>query len=119
MNNNQITSQSVTSKDLNTCHSQVKTGIKMTEQELKISYDARKSFYGKAKVISENGEIVLISYNTKVAYIKDGKAVVLGIWGCTTTRHIKEFLKQNSFDVGKGSGKEMFKLYGIKIEERN
>jgi hypothetical protein len=113
-----ITTQSVTSKDLNTCHSQVKTGIKM-ETELQISYDARKSFYGKAKIISENGEMALISYNTKVAYIKDGKAVFLGIWGCTTTRHIKEFLKQNSFDVGKGSGKDMFRLYGIKIEERN
>lgn len=60
-------------------------------------YDSRKSFYGKAEVRDEDGKQILRSYNTDVAYIKDGKAVVNGTYSQTTLRHIKEFLKQNGF----------------------
>ena len=67
------------------------------ETELYPRYDTRASFYGKAKVINENGKLTLISYNTEVAYIKNNRAYVLGSWSITTTRHIKEFLKQNGF----------------------
>lgn len=59
-------------------------------------YDARKSFYGKAKV--ETGETTkLYSYDTLVAEIKEGKAHVYNVQSGTTLRHVKEFLKQNNF----------------------
>ena len=73
-------------------------------------YDARKSFYGKAKVIEmESGEIILQSYDTFVASIKEGKVIINGFYSNTTLRHIKEFLKQNGFEVG--SKKELEKMY--------
>jgi len=66
--------------------------------ELRPISDGRKSFYKKAIVeTDEEGVRTLISYNTKVCYIKDGQAVVLGTHSSTTLRHIKEFLKQNGF----------------------
>lgn len=60
-------------------------------------FDSRKSFYGKATEIYYDGKIELQSYSTIVAYIKDGKAVVTGWYSQTTSRHIKEFLKQHGF----------------------
>lgn len=60
-------------------------------------YDARKSFYGKARVEQEPGELRLISYSTHVASIVDGQAYVYGTYSVTTLRHIKEFLKQHNF----------------------
>lgn len=63
--------------------------------ELTSRYDARKSFYGKAKVIDhENGLIELQSYQTIVSRCVDGKVQHLGKWSQTTTRHQKEFEKQ-------------------------
>ena len=59
--------------------------------------DSRKSFYGKAKVVDKgNGEYELISYNTPVACVKDGKVVYADLrkWSATTDRHIREFLAQ-------------------------
>ena len=85
--------------------------------ELKPEFDSRKSFYRKAKVIKENNKLVLRSYNTRVAEIdlKENKAIIFKISSQTTLRHIKEFLKQNSFkaetkkqilkDYKKGVGK--------------
>lgn len=80
--------------------------------ELKCVYDARNSFYGKAKVESVRSSIEqvkdLYSYNTLVArVITDFKTcktkyelIPYKINGKTktqtTTRHIKEFLKQNN-----------------------
>ena len=73
-------------------------------------YDRRKSFYGKAKVVvMESGEIILQSYDTFVARIKDGEATINGFYSNTTLRHIKEFLYQNGFEVG--SKKELEKMY--------
>lgn len=72
-------------------------------------YDSRKSFYGKAKVIEMENEIVLQSYDTFVASIKEGKVTINGFYSNTTLRHIKEFLKQNGFEVG--SKKELEKMY--------
>lgn len=60
-------------------------------------YDSRKSFYGKATVTTENGRKTLKSYDTDVAYIENGKAVVTNTQSPTTVRHVKEFLKQNGF----------------------
>ena len=60
------------------------------------SYDSRKSFYGKAKVIEhDNGTIQLQSYNTIVCEIVGG--VFRMLWDGrtqTTTRHINEFKHQ-------------------------
>ncbi len=80
--------------------------------ELKPRYDSRKSFYGKAQVIQENGILTLQSYNTKVAKIEKGKPVVYGLYSATTTRHIKEFLKQNGFKAE--TSKQIIKDYGEK-----
>jgi hypothetical protein len=58
-------------------------------------FDTRKSFYGKAKVMeSDNGEKVLISYNTEVAKITESGEVVR-LWdgiSQTTNRHFNSFL---------------------------
>lgn len=69
--------------------------------ELFPRYDTRKSFYGKAKVhiITMKGKKnkSLQSYNTIVAEVRNGRAIVLGRWSATTGRHIKEFLRQEGF----------------------
>ena len=59
-------------------------------------YDARKSFYNKARVeVNPDGSMVLYSYETKVAVIdKNGKYKSLGTWSMTTSRHQMEFEKQ-------------------------
>ena len=71
----------------------------MRTYELNASYDSRQSFYGKARVIEEGNKQTLISYNTEVATIENGKAKVNGTYSATTLRHIKEFLLQNGFDA--------------------
>lgn len=65
--------------------------------ELKPVYDARKSFYNKAIVVINDNRKKLLSYQTLVAVIEDGKAKINGTYSQTTLRHIKEFLKQNGF----------------------
>ena len=63
--------------------------------ELVPRYDARKSFYGKARVVDhEDGTIELQSYDTIVSRCVNGKVEELGKWNQTTTRHQKEFRKQ-------------------------
>jgi hypothetical protein len=71
--------------------------------DLSPKFDTRQSFYGKAVVESGENSETLYSYNTKVAEItkvsEDDVQVVLfnvpKLFSRTTTRHIKEFLKQN------------------------
>ena len=65
---------------------------------LQARYDSRASFYKKAKVLKYNGATYLQSYNTIVAKIENGKAIVNGWYSSTTARHINEFLYQNGFD---------------------
>ena len=78
-------------------------------------HDARQSFYGKARVdVSPDGKTkTLISYNTKVARIVDGKVELLYDWDSsqTTLRHVKEFLKQNGFKAE--TSKQIAKDYNI------
>ena len=82
------------------------------ETELTPQYDTKKSFYKKAIVLNEDGKIILRSYNTNVAEIRPtGHAVVFGSWSRTTTRHIKEFLKQNGYKAD--SNKQILKDYSI------
>ena len=58
-------------------------------------FDARKSFYGKAKIKeSDNNEKILLSYNTEVAKITESGEVVR-LWdgiSQTTSRHFNSFL---------------------------
>ena len=64
--------------------------------ELTPNYDSAKSFYRKAYVDVNNDytRITLISYGTAVCTIDKGKITLLEPYSRTTTRHIKEFLKQ-------------------------
>lgn len=64
---------------------------------LECCYDARASFNQKAIVQETEKRRTLLSYLTEVAFIENGKAVVLDDYSSTTLRHIKEFLKQNGF----------------------
>ena len=68
--------------------------------ELDCRYDARQSFYGKAKVVVDKGCKTLYSYDTPVAKInRKGELKLLSYWDYsqTTMRHIKEFMRQNGF----------------------
>lgn len=59
--------------------------------------DSRKSFYGKAKVVSfPDGMTALISYNTVVAYTDaEGKLHrVWDDWSATTGRHISAYARE-------------------------
>lgn len=85
-------------------------------EKLQTQYDRRKSFYGKAVVFKEGDKLVLRSYSTDVAYIENGKPVVNGLYSATTTRHIKEFLRQNGFKAE--SSKQILADYGEKQEEK-
>jgi hypothetical protein len=84
-------------------------------EKLQMQYDRRKSFYGKAQVFKQGDRLVLRSYSTDVAYIENGKPVVKGLYSATTTRHIKEFLRQNGFKAE--SSKQIIADYGEKQEE--
>lgn len=67
----------------------------MRVYELTAQFDARRSFYNKAKVIDhENGVFELLSYNTIVSRCENGKVEELGKYSATTTRHQREFRRQ-------------------------
>ena len=82
--------------------------------DLKCRYDSRASFYGKAKVEETQyiglNLLELYSYGTLVAKIeeKEDKTtyIYLGKYSQTTTRHQKEFFKQNGL-----SDKEIKELF--------
>lgn len=84
--------------------------------ELESRYDTRQSFYGKAQVkeyyVNKNITIKeLYSYGTLVAeikeYKKETKYIYYGKYSQTTTRHQKEFFKQNG--LNDKQIKELFK----------
>ncbi len=78
-------------------------------EELQPIYCRQKSFYGKAKIIREKGIIKLKSYDTIIAEIKNGKLHINGFYSATTTRHLKEFMRQNGFTTG--TKKQLEKMY--------
>lgn len=85
----------------------------MRRQEIFLNprFDSRKSFYKKAKVrLGAPGEVILTSYQTDVAKISNGKAIVRGLYSPTTTRHIKEFLKQQGKKAE--TSKQILRDYG-------
>ena len=100
----------------------------MVEYELSCIYDTRQSFYGKAKVkeiheiqdLMEYTTLELYSYGTLVAVATINEETCITTYELmpyktlngrtgtqTTTRHIKEFLKQNG--LNDKEIKELFK----------
>lgn len=86
--------------------------------DLSAIYDSRQSFYGKARVEYNDGDLELISYRTRVAVIYKERtpglpvARVYDTYSATTLRHIKEFLKQNGFIAN--TAKQIMADYGAK-----
>ena len=83
--------------------------------ELDCRYDSRKSFYGKAHINVRKYDnfiaLVLYSYDTEVASIEEYNNGMIkyyynGSYSQTTTRHQKEFFKQNGL-----SDKEIKELF--------
>lgn len=83
--------------------------MKNTKVNLEPKFDARASFYGKAKIERSENTIMLYSYGTFIAYATpvNGKYEIYDADGfrianekaCkersqTTTRHLKEFYRQ-------------------------
>ena len=69
------------------------------DYKLDTRFDPRASFYGKAEVKElPNGDKELYSYGTLVAAIRDGKPYTYGRFSQTTSRHQKEFFKQEGFE---------------------
>ena len=97
--------------------------------DLECRYDSRQSFYGKAKVeeqttTGEHGKTVLknlYSYGTLVAkilyaYIDNTTKITylyMGQYSQTTTRHQKEFFKQNG--LSDKQIKELFKNGSLEV----
>jgi hypothetical protein len=79
--------------------------------DLEPCFDGAKSFYNKAKVIVKDGSIFLQSYSTIVAEITNGTLKIQGLYSQTTTRHIKEFVKQ-FHDVTIASTKDLRQYLG-------
>lgn len=63
--------------------------------ELTCIYNNQKSFGGKAKVRQEENNVTLISYETEIVNVCNGK--IKPLWdgySVTTNKHLKEFFKQ-------------------------
>lgn len=69
--------------------------------ELQARYDSRQSFYRKAEVqVNADGSKFLYSYDTLVAALRpDGTLKINGVWSQTTSRHQREFMRQEGFAV--------------------
>ena len=89
------------------------------EYDLDCRYDTRKSFYGKARVLEQQFEKDLYSYGTLVAKIIEIpskiKYICYGKYSQTTTRHQKEFFRQN--DLSEKEIKQLFKDGVLEIEK--
>lgn len=96
----------------------------MNKYELSCMYDSANSFYEKAIVEIEEDNIVktykLYSYNTLVAMVSYDKLSsliqydYLGQFSGTTTRHQKEFFRQNGILNDKDM-KELFKKGHLEV----
>lgn len=89
------------------------------ETNLNVVYGHTKSFYGKAKVLTNDsiGYKALQSYSTIVAEIKNGIAIVYGAYSNTTMRHIRDFLYQNGFEANIPQ-KKLLEKYSLKNYEK-
>ena len=85
--------------------------------ELKTVYDARASFYGKAKVeVKDDGTKVLRSYGLPIAAVKKGTPYrttdSISDLTATTMRHVREFFRQEGWLYGSQSlSREEFMQY--------
>lgn len=80
------------------------------EFELEAKYDARNSFYGKAKVTDKDFIRTLYSYDTPVLQMDSRTRELTRLIddiSPTTARHMKEFLLQQNVDVDKMKGKSI------------
>ena len=86
--------------------------------ELQTRYDSRQSFYRKAQVqINDDGSKYLYSYGTLVAeHRADDTFVILGIWSQTTSRHQREFMRQECFPVPSPLRSGVYDKRGNKID---
>ena len=67
-------------------------------ENLNCNFDNRKSFYGKAKVNTNDNTIELFSYDTKIAMIENGEPkIIKANLSQTSLRHTKEFFKQYGY----------------------
>lgn len=64
-------------------------------------YDSHKSFYGKAQILRHaDGHTDLFSYLFHVATITaHHELIIYKLYSRTTTRHIREFARQDGFEV--------------------
>lgn len=91
--------------------------------DLECIYDSKKSFGGKAKVIEVKNrnltDLQLYSYNTFVARITTIYGIktyyYFGKYSSTTTRHQKEFFRQNG--LNDNEIKELFKNGKLEVKE--
>ena len=70
----------------------------MEIRELQCEFEtSQKSFYGKAKVLFENGSKFLISYDTRMIE-NNGVELIFkedsNLYSNTTLRHVREYLRQ-------------------------
>ena len=79
--------------------------------ELQAIYDARASFYGKAKIKETRSYYILYSYNTEILKYNKNNDSILFLTDCpahfsaTTFRHINEFIKQFTNHITRPRGK--------------
>ena len=67
----------------------------MKRYELKPNFDGAKSFYKKAYVYEQDGNLFLVSYNSCVAKLtKAGRLILWPLFNCskTTARHVWDFV---------------------------
>ena len=87
--------------------------------ELIPEYDSRQSFYGKATTEQDGNTLRLYSYDTLVAEIVSRETskeyIYIGKYSQTTTRHQKEFFKQNG--LTDKEIKELIKEGSLTIED--
>ena len=67
----------------------------MLVTELIPQYINQKSFYRKAFTVVVGDMVIFKSYDAMPCYISKGVIKLNGLYSQTTTRHIREFLRQN------------------------
>lgn len=54
--------------------------------------------YAQAHIVRRTNAVILVSYTTEVAEIRDGCLVVNGLYSATTRKHISAFCRQFGTD---------------------
>ena len=76
-------------------------------------FSKQKSFYGKAKTVKAGEATQLVSYDTEIAEIENGKIKMLcgsDTLSMTVLKHLREFLRQLGFgDIAELTKKQIIK----------